>query len=325
MDPRKLLYLASVIEHGSFKKAAKHLLISQPALSTSMDRLEKSLGGKLFKRGPAGISPTSLGELLYTHARLIRDEMDLAEHRMRQLDNDNDGVLTFGVVPTLATSVIPTAILRWRETYPMHRVRVVHKVHIELLTGLIRGDLDFIVGRTDTYDFLDGIKRRVLFRDRLYVMGHPNHPVFNLGPPTWAELARFPWILPIVGNHRTLLESILTSEGVALPMQLTECDSIDFIKSIVAESDHLALLPTHTVTDEIKSGKIRALELSVQQLNRDIAVIFREREPLDEASRSLVAHIEAVGSSFGRGQVLLSPVNSGNPTRNVVRPLVRGS
>ena len=323
MDPRKLLYLASVVEHGSFKKAAKQLLISQPALSTSMDRLEKSLGGKLFKRGHAGISPTALGELLYTHARLIRDEIDLAEHRMRHLDDDSEGVLTFGVVPTLATSVVPTAILRWREAYPTHRLRVVDKVHIELLTGLIRGDFDFIIGRTDTYDFLDGIKRRVLFRDRLYVMGRPAHPVFQLDPPTWAELARFPWILPIVGNQRTLLENLLTSEGVALPQQLTECDSIDFSKSIVADSDHLALLPMHTVTDELKAGKIQALELSVQQLNRDIAVIFRERAPLDAASRDLVAHIEAVGASVGRGQI--PPRVDLRPPAGNVRPFVRGS
>ncbi len=304
MDPRKLLYLASVVEHGSFKKAAKHLLISQPALSTSMDRLEKSLGGKLFERGPAGITPTSLGELIYTHARLIRDEIDLAEHRMRQQDGDNVEPLTFGILPSLATSVVPMAVLRWREAHPMQRLRVVDKVHVELLTGLIRGDLDFIIGRTESYDFLDGLKQRVLFRDRLYVMGRPNHPAFCMTPPSWVELARFPWALPIVGNQRTVLEKLLASEGVALPHQLTECGSIDFIKTLVAGSDHLALMPTHAVSEEVKEGKIQPLELSPQQLNRDIAVMFRERAPLDEASRSLVAHIEAIGSSFGRGQII---------------------
>jgi DNA-binding transcriptional LysR family regulator len=71
----------------------------------------------------------------------------------------------------------------------------------------------------------------------------------------------------------------------------------------VADSDNLALMPTHTVTDEVKEGKIQPLNLSLQQLNRDIAVMFRERAPLDEAGRSLVAHIEAVGTSFGRGQI----------------------
>ena len=66
MDPRKLLYLATVIEQGSLAKAAKHLAVSQPALSKSMDRLESELGIKLLNRAPTGITPTTAGELL-TH------------------------------------------------------------------------------------------------------------------------------------------------------------------------------------------------------------------------------------------------------------------
>ena len=40
IDPKKLLYFAAVIEQGSLNRAAKLLCVSQPALSTSMDRLE---------------------------------------------------------------------------------------------------------------------------------------------------------------------------------------------------------------------------------------------------------------------------------------------
>src|SRR6266853_3633399 len=101
MDARKLLYLVSVVEHGSFKKAAKHLLVSQPALSMSMGRLEKSVGGKLLVRGPTGIATTKLGELVYSHARLIRDEIGLAENRIRHLD-DSERILTLGTLPSLA-------------------------------------------------------------------------------------------------------------------------------------------------------------------------------------------------------------------------------
>src|SRR3979490_1188338 len=84
MDPRKLLYLATVIEQRSLAKAAKHLAVSQPALSKSMDGLESELGIKLLERGPTGITPTKFGELLYSHARLIRDEMDLAETQVQK-------------------------------------------------------------------------------------------------------------------------------------------------------------------------------------------------------------------------------------------------
>ena len=102
MDPRKLLYLATIIEQGSLAKAAKHLAISQPALSKSMDRLESELGIKLLERGPMGITPTTFGEILYSHARLIREEMDLAETRFQKVQKGHSRVVTFGTLPSLA-------------------------------------------------------------------------------------------------------------------------------------------------------------------------------------------------------------------------------
>jgi DNA-binding transcriptional LysR family regulator len=106
MDPRKLLYFASVIENGSFKKAAKQLLISQPALSTSMDRFEQSLGDQLLERSPTGVIPTPLGEVLYAHARLIREELERAEKRLRAEEGSSEDVIAFGTLPSLATSIV---------------------------------------------------------------------------------------------------------------------------------------------------------------------------------------------------------------------------
>ncbi|TIT81815.1 MAG: LysR family transcriptional regulator, partial [Mesorhizobium sp.] len=65
IDPKKLLYLATVIERGSLNRAAKQLGISQPALSTSMDRLEASVGMRLLDRGPNGVVTTKQGDILY--------------------------------------------------------------------------------------------------------------------------------------------------------------------------------------------------------------------------------------------------------------------
>src|SRR5215470_13028985 len=83
MDSRKLLYLATVVEQGSLNKAAKRLDVSQPALSKAMDRLEDGLGIKLLDRGPNGIKATAFGELLCSHARLIKEELEFAETRIQ--------------------------------------------------------------------------------------------------------------------------------------------------------------------------------------------------------------------------------------------------
>src|SRR2546425_2245333 len=242
MDPRKLLYLATVIEQGSLAKAAKHLAISQPALSKSMDRLESELGIKLLERGPMGITPTMFGELLYSHARSIREEMDLAETGIQKVEKGHARVVTFGTLPSLASSVVPLAVSRWRERHPRVLLRVVEKVQVELLLGLLRGEFNFVVGQTEFYDFWDGLKQRVLFRDRLCVFARSQHCLFRLAELSWTDLAQFPWVCPMVGGRqRTVLEKLLASEGVDLPKELIECGSIDFTKSLVAASDHLAM------------------------------------------------------------------------------------
>ena len=303
MDPRKLLYLATVIEHGSFKRAAKQLLISQPALSTSMDRLEHSLGGQLLERGPSGVTPTPLGELLYSHARLIRDELELAERRMRGGEGHSESTIAFGTLPSLATSIIPNAVCKWRETHSRTILRINEKIQLELLLSLIRGELDFIVAQTECYGFLEGLRQRVLFRDRLYVIARPDHPAFDLKAVSWTDLAEFPWVIQMVGRQRTLLEKLLASEGADLPLQLTECQSVDCIKSLVAGSDSLTMLPASAVGSDVREGAIKPIDIMVPLLNRDIAVIFRERAPLSAASRELVAQIEASGLEIGHEQL----------------------
>ena len=302
MDPRKLLYLASVIEQGSLKKAAEQLHVSQPALSASMDRLETSLGVKLLERGPAGVVPTLSGELLYSHARLIRDEIGVAERQIRNSDDEGRRSITFGTLPSLASNVVPLALCKWRENHPATPLRVVENVQVELLISLLRMELDFIIGKTECYDFLDGLKQRVIFRDRLCVFARPSHPVFQMTETSWAILAEFPWVCPYVGRQRTVLETLLRAEGVAKPGQVTECGSVAFVKSLVANSDQLGMLPAHAVSTEVKEARLRLLSITAPQLDRNIAVLFRERSSLDDASRDLVTSVAAVGTKLSRDQ-----------------------
>lgn len=295
MDPRKLVYFASIIEHGSFNKAAKQLGISQPALSTSMDRLENSLGERLLSRSSTGVAPTPLGEVVYAHARLIRDEVMRAESRLHQRDEQQRDAISFGTLPSLVSSIIPDAVSRWRTAHDTTTLRVIEKNQIELLLGLLRGELDFIVAQTEFYGFLEGMRQRVLFRDRLHVLARPGHPVLALPAPTWKELASFPWVVQMVGRQRMLLEKVLAPEQGALPRQLTESSSVDFIRSLVAGTDSLAVLPAATVSRDLQEGKIVAVGIDDPLLKRDIAVLFREGVNLTPEATDLLRHIEDVG------------------------------
>ena len=304
IDPKKLLYFACVIEQGSLNRAAKVLRVSQPALSTSMDRLEAAMGMQLLDRGPTGIVPTQYGEILYCHARLIREEVELAKRdllnaRMGQVES-----IRVGSLPSMAGSIIPMALGRWRALHPAGNLQVVENAQFDLLTGLLRRDFDFVIGFTEVFDMLDGLRQKVLFRDLLCVIARPGHPLTGREDLTWTDLMGFPWISPTSRRSHTVLQHVMSTLNVGPPQQITVCGSVSLLKSLVAESDNLALLPAHAAGAELAEARLVALPFSDPVLHRNIAVFFREGYAMDAPRLDLVACVKECGQELSRAQVV---------------------
>lgn len=295
IDPKKLLYFASVVEHGSLNRAAATFAISQPALTSSMDRLEAALGIQLLDRGPRGVVPTHLGEILYCHARLIREELKLAERDLLSARDGHQESIRIGSLPSLSGSIIPMAMSRWRADHPDAQIQVVENAQIDLLTGLLRRDFDLVIGFTEVFDMLDGLRQQVLFRDLLCVIARPGHPLDGKTDLTWQDLVQFPWISPTSRRTHTVLEHVMSTMDVGSPQQITVCGSVSLLKSLVAETDHLALLPAHATRTELAEGRLVALPFEDPVLHRNIAVFFREGYEMDVPRRDLIASIKATG------------------------------
>jgi DNA-binding transcriptional LysR family regulator len=294
IDPKKLLYFAAVIEQGSLNRAAKLLCVSQPALSTSMDRLEAELGMQLLERGPKGIVATRNGDILYCHARLIRDEIRLAERDLLNASDSRNEAIRIGSLPSLASKIVPTALSRWRTTHQDGHLEIVENAQFDLLTGLLRRDFDFVIGFTKVFDMLDGLRQRVLFRDTLRVIAGPNHPLRACSSLAWGDLVKYPWISPTSRRTHTVLEHIMKTMDIPLP-HITVCGSVSLLKSLVAETEHLALLPAHAVREEVAEQRLFALPFRDPVLSRDIAVFFREGYVMDQPRRDLVVCVAEVG------------------------------
>lgn len=295
IDPKKLLYFAYVIEHGSLNRAAKVLMVSQPALTTSMNRLEAEMGLHLMDRSPSGVVPTAQGEVLYCHARLIREEVALARRDLLNAHDTAQNLIRIGSLPSLAGSIIPMAMSRWRAHHPDGALQVVENAQFDLLTGLLRRDFDFVVGFTEVFDMLDGLRQQVLFRDVLRVIARPDHPLLQTPDLSWHDLVQYPWISPTSRRSHTVLDHVMSTLHVGPPPQITVCGSVSLMKSLVAESDHLALLPAHAVTSDLAEGRLIGLPFSDPVLHRAIAVFFRDGYLLDQTRKDLIASVRECG------------------------------
>src|SRR3984957_17112198 len=66
---RQLEYFVTVVDEGSFTRAAELLQVSQPGLSHQVQALERELGGPLLERLPRKVRLTPAGRTALPHAR----------------------------------------------------------------------------------------------------------------------------------------------------------------------------------------------------------------------------------------------------------------
>ena len=83
-------------KHGSISAAAKHLYVTQPAVSVGIIQLENELGVKLFYRMSRGIKLTQEGEALYEYVSNAINALENGEKKLRDMNNLDGGILRVG-------------------------------------------------------------------------------------------------------------------------------------------------------------------------------------------------------------------------------------
>jgi DNA-binding transcriptional LysR family regulator len=90
MELRQIGYFLAILEERNFTRAAKRCRVAQPSLSTSIHRLEREVGGKLFVR-PCGTQRETLPTDL---ALAMRPYLELALASVRLAQDAAVGFLT---------------------------------------------------------------------------------------------------------------------------------------------------------------------------------------------------------------------------------------
>ena len=103
MDTTLSLYriFYTVAQCGSISAAARHLYISQPAISKSISNLENELQTHLFERTSRGVSLTEEGQLLFHHVSDAFHSLEAGEAELSRIRDMGLGHLTIGVSTTL--------------------------------------------------------------------------------------------------------------------------------------------------------------------------------------------------------------------------------
>ncbi|RAI02096.1 LysR family transcriptional regulator [Acuticoccus sediminis] len=122
MNARQLEIFRAIMRTGSVTDAARVLNVSQPTVSKVLLHMESQLGLKLFSRARGRLTPTPEAQLLFPDAdRVFRDLAAL-----RQLVNDlragDGGSIRIAASSSLAETVVPRALTRFRREHPRTKI-----------------------------------------------------------------------------------------------------------------------------------------------------------------------------------------------------------
>lgn len=143
MDINHLRYFLSIIEHGSMSATAKKLRMSQPALSSAVQSLEKLFGTTLLIRDHSGVVLTSTGEELQRCAQDMLARLDETSVRIRRIEKGSEGSFVIGCHESLGAYFIPEFLAGFLRDEPKLEVSLWNGTSVAVQQAVLARSVDF--------------------------------------------------------------------------------------------------------------------------------------------------------------------------------------
>ncbi len=297
LEPKQLMHLAMIAGHGSFSRAAAAMNISQPALSSSMAALERTIGARVLDRGRHGAKVTEIGSALVRHAHALQSQLAHAVEEAHLKKLGGEGPLKIGVTPATAANLVPQALGRLHRENPNISVSIQEGVLDEAMTALHIGEVDVVVGPIAIYPAARDLIEEPLVSDPLSVVMRAQHPLASLRSISLKNLRDVSWALPSERSaFRRQLEALFVTAGVQWPTLCLTTNSMTALKSIVLNSDAITIMPRRLIALESEARRLACVRLRDTGRERMLGMTWSRRRglsPLAERFLTLLREIAA--------------------------------
>jgi LysR family nitrogen assimilation transcriptional regulator len=229
---RQLRYFVTIVDAGSFSRAAQVAHVAQPALSQQIADLEDQLGVTLLQRSARGVNATAAGVRLYVEASAILRRVERLPDVVRGQGEEVAGSVSVGMAFPLASQLAGPIMAACRTALPKVRLQLSSAGSIQLAGRIREHALDLaVLFEGEPYA---GCVRVPLFERRLFLLRRANGSV-RPGSIKFQDLADLPLVLPHQPNIVRLVLDRLFAEAGIEPHVAAEADvSTDMLAAVQA-------------------------------------------------------------------------------------------
>jgi len=283
-----LVIFATVVKANNFTNAAHSLGLTPSAVSKQISLLEDRLGIRLLNRTTRSVSPTEAGQLFFNRCNRILEDLEEAEHMVKDLETSPRGTLRITATPTFGRSMLTKIFSEFLRDYP--------DVNFDLI--LADKNLDLVKEGIDL-----AIQLGSLQDSRLVARPVAKQKVILTATKTYLDQHELPVQLNDLSKHHILMVSgidyaeprwikrFLKEAGLNNKERRFTVNDLDTMFEATMNGMGIAALPLYMVENHLASGQLVHVLPDVIFPTRTIHVVYPENRYLSAKSRAFVDFI----------------------------------
>jgi len=295
MNLRQLEIFNAVMQAGTLTAAARTLNISQPAVSKLLHHAEDQLGIPLFTRIGGRLRPTAEALALFPEVERVFGQIRVVRQMTSDLRKNVWGRISFAAPVTMSTTVVSTAIAKFRAVQPEVAFTVHALPNRQIVDMVVNGEAEagLVVAPFDH----SLTACREIHQAELVCIMLPDHELASLDTVTPRDLRGLPLITGY-GAHRfgAQLDAAFSSAGEILDVLIQVTNSIIACR-LVANGAGIALSDPFATKTYFPDLVMRRFRPQVQINPR---VIHRTDRPLSQITTAFAECLSAEIASLTR-------------------------
>ncbi|SOY53951.1 LysR family transcriptional regulator [Cupriavidus taiwanensis] len=269
MSLRQLHHFVTLVEQGSFARAAAALHLSQPALTRSIQALESELG-TLIDRSYGKVRPTAAGMLALARARrMLREQRELRRD-LQLLEDVEIGTMRAGFGPFAASFLLDPVLEALVRRYPRLRIDLETADTSAMRRSLEAEQLDIFVGESRSLAELAHLQIDRLPALETAFFVRSGHPLTRQREVTLADLHAYPVAGTRLPPHimRFFRQALHEASGGSGPVPEDEpglmtvtCNDMHALRALLLAVDAVALVPVAMMADACAQRQAVALPM----------------------------------------------------------------
>lgn len=288
MNLYQLRYFLEVARELSFTRAADNLHISPPAISRSVQLLERSVRRKLFSRTKRSVTLTTDGEFLKSRVERVFDEIERTKLELEEGQASAPSKLKIGSREMITNYLFPRPLLHFKERFPHTRFGI-YELEPKIMADALKKDrIDFGFYYSDIPD--PGLEPQHLGRIRSHIYASRRLLPRGRRPVTLRKLLGYPFIAP---KYFQADPSTPSPDGFPDHLYLRniqyECEFLETHRRFILDGVAVGVLPDLVIREEWKRGRV--VQLKGPPIFREIYFFKRRGRPLSKAVDFFIAKV----------------------------------